>query len=315
MSEGFLQIFMQMAMLFLIVGIGYACKKMGWMTPEFDRGFSKLILNAVLPCMILGSVLAAETLPTAEQLITMFSFGTLSYVVMLAVGMVMTFAMRISHGHRGVFRYMMLFGNVGFIGFPVITAIFGPEALIYASLYQFPFNFLAYTLGAYFLTQDNEKGVKVKVSPKVFLSPAVISCVAAVVLTVAGIHGVPVLGPGLETLGGMTTPGALLIIGSSLANLPLRELVGGPRLWMSAAVRLVITPLLVMLLFSRFGLDPLILGVIVILCGMPVATNGTMMCYEYGGDAKTMSQGTFITTLFCLLTIPLLTTVLTACGF
>ncbi|MDO4502393.1 MAG: AEC family transporter [Coriobacteriia bacterium] len=305
---------MQMAMLFIIVGVGYASKKVGWMDQDFDKAFSKVILNAVLPCMILGSVLAAETLPTPEQLVTMFAFGTLSYVVMLVVGLVVTWVMRISHGHRGVFRYMMLFGNVGFIGFPVITAIFGPEALLYAGLYQFPFNILAYTLGAYFLTQDNEYGVKVKVSPKVFLSPAVISCLVAVVLTVLGIHNVPVLGPATETLGSMTTPGALLIIGSSLANLPLRELTGGPRLWISAAVRLLVTPVLVLLLFSQFNLDPVILGVIVILCGMPVATNGTMMCYEYGGDAKTMSQGTFITTVFCLLTIPLLSTLLTAFG-
>lgn len=143
-------------------------------------------------------------------------------------------------------------------------------------------------------------------SPKSFLSPCIVASVASIALAFAGIHGVPVLGEALDTLGSLTTPAAMLIIGSSLANVPARQLVGGPRLMAAALVRLLVAPALVWLPLHFLVSDPVLLGVIVLLSAMPVATNGTMLCYQYGGDSKTMAQGTFVTTLGAVFTIPLL---------
>ena len=109
-----------------------------------------------------------------------------------------------------------------------------------------------------------------------------------------------------NALGAMTTPAALLVVGSSLAEMPARELVGGPRLWVCALVRLVGAPLAVWALFRLFVPDPVMLAILVVVAGMPVATNGTMLCYQYGGDTKTMAQGTFVTTVASVATIPLL---------
>ena len=156
------------------------------------------------------------------------------------------------------------------------------------------------------LATDNKYGVKIKMSPKSFLSPCIVASVASIALAFAGIHGVPVLGEALDTLGSLTTPAAMLIIGSSLANVPARQLVGGPRLMAAALVRLLVAPALVWLPLHVLVSDPVLLGVIVLLSAMPVATNGTMLCYQYGGDSKTMAQGTFVTTLGAVFTIPLL---------
>ena len=310
MGESFFSVFLQMGVLFLIVGVGYAAKKVSLMDSAFDKALSKVVLNAVLPAMILSSVLAAETLPTLEQLASVALASLCVYALMLAAALIFTFVMRISPGHQGVFRFMMLFGNVGFIGFPVTHAIFGSGALIYASIFQIPFNFLVFSLGIYFLVQDNEAGVKVRLTLKAFLSPALISCICSICLILLGVHNVPVLGQFTDTLGSMTTPASLLVIGSSLANMPVSSLVGGARLWVASAVRLLVTPLVAMVVLRLFVGDATVVGVLVVLCGMPVATNGTMLCYQYGGDAKTMAQGTFITTVFSLLSIPLLVALL-----
>ena len=136
-------------------------------------------------------------------------------------------------------------------------------------MFNLAFNALVFTLGVWMLATDNKYGVKIKMSPKSFLSPCIVASVASIALAFAGIHGVPVLGEALDTLGSLTTP---------LVWLPLHFLVS----------------------------DPVLLGVIVLLSAMPVATNGTMLCYQYGGDSKTMAQGTFVTTLGAVFTIPLL---------
>ena len=306
MNEQFVNVFIQMAMLFLIVAAGYGAKKVGWMSEAMDKGLSKLVLCVPLPALILASALDAETLPTLEQLGNGAFFALVCYAILLVAAFVLTFVLRIHRGNQGVFRYMMLFGNVGFIGYPVCQAIFGNDCLIYVSIFQIPFNFLVFTIGIWFIVQDNGAGAKVKIKAKDFLSPCLISCIATIIFVLLGVHSVPVIGGALTTLGSMTTPASLIIIGSSLANLPLKELSGGPKLWASSFARLLVVPALIWLVLHFFISDPVLLGTLVVLCGMPVATNGTMLCYEYGGNAKTMAQGTFITTVFSLVTIPVL---------
>ena len=277
MISQFADIFVQMVVLFAVGATGYAAKRLNLMDEDFDKKFSKLILNTALPALILASVLTAETLPSATKILWTAGVSCASYVVLVAIGFSITAALRVPDGRKGVFRFMMVFGNTGFIGFPVTAAVFGAEALIYTTVFNLAFNALVFTLGVWMLATDNKYGVKIKMSPKSFLSPCIVASVASIALAFAGLHGVPV-----------------------------RQLVGGPRLMAAALVRLLVAPALVWLPLHFLVSDPVLLGVIVLLSAMPVATNGTMLCYQYGGDSKTMAQGTFVTTLGAVFTIPLL---------
>ncbi len=108
----------------------------------------------------------------------------------------------------------------------------------------------------------------------------------------------------------MTTPAALLVVGSQLGNLAPRELVGDARLWASCAARLVLMPLLNWVVLSLIVDDPLILGILVVTTAMPVANVGTMLCQKYDADTPTVLRGTFWTTLLSLVTIPVLVLVM-----
>lgn len=306
MNADTLGIFTQMVVLFLIIGTGYGCKKAKITTAEFDKGLSNLVLSATLPAMIVGSVLNSTELPSQARIVSAFLYSCVAYALMICVAFVLTALMRTPKGKRGVLRFMMVFGNVGFLGFPVISAIWGSDALIYAAIFNLPFNFLCFTVGAWFIASDAEGAAMEKVTWRTFLTPTMLSCCAAIALALAGIHNVPVLGSALDTLGSMTTPAALLVVGSQLANLSLRELVGDMRLWVSCAARLVAMPLFNWAVLSLIVDDPLILGILVVTTAMPVANVGTMLCQKYDADTPTVLRGTFWTTLFSLATIPVL---------
>ncbi len=351
-----------MAIFFLIMVAGYVAKKVGWLNKEMDKGFSKFVLNIALPAMLLASALDAESVPSMEQIGTVMLACVGMYALIVVIAYVFTFIMRVHHGNQGVFRFMMIFSNIGFIGIPIAQVLYGSEGVVYAGIFQLPFGLLVYSLGIYLLIQDrqylkqdkenaqSEKNASLvnarsvahsaandanlainstinsnanstanstemsrkpksqKDTPfwKMLITPALISSIATLVLVLAGVHSVPVLGPACTTLGNATSPVALIIVGSSLANLPVRDLLGGPRLWMCSAVRLIICPLLVWLVFRPIIADPVVLGVMVALSGISVAANGTMFTYEYGGNTKTMAQGTFITAVFSTITIPLI---------
>lgn len=304
--DGFFEIMGQMITLFSIIGVGYCLKRIKYVSKEFDKNLSKVVLNVAIPGLIIGSVLESEHLPPFENILLAFAISCASFILIVAIAYVLTFILRIDKGYRGVFRFMLCFGNVGFIGFPVISSIFGQDALIYATIFNIPFNLLVFTVGVVFLRQDSKSKVKSKTSWKTFVNPPIISCVIAIVLALFGVNNVPVIGKAFATLGSFTTPGALLIIGSSLADLPIKKLIGGPRLWIASLFRLIISPICVWAVFQFFITDPLLLGAIVVISGMPVATNGTMLCYEYGGRYEVMAQGTFVTTVLSLISIPLL---------
>ncbi|WP_080802949.1 AEC family transporter [Arabiibacter massiliensis] len=306
MLAQFADIFVQMVVLFAVGATGYVAKRAHLMDEDFDKKFSKLMLSTALPALMLASVLDADTLPTAAQLGWTIVVSCASYVVLVVGGFALTAALRVPDGRKGVFRFMMMFGNTGFIGFPVTEAVFGTEALIYATVFNLVFNVLVFSLGVWLLATDNKYGVKVRMGPKSLLSPCIVASMAAIVLAFLGLHSVPVVGEALGTLGSLTTPAAMLIIGSSLANVPVRQLVGGPRLVAASLVRLLVAPALVWAALHLVVSDHMLLGVVVVLSAMPVAANGTMICHQYGGDAKTMAQGTFVTTLGALVTIPLM---------
>ena len=311
MLSQFQTVFTQMVILFAIMAVGFCCKKLHVMDDELDRKLSTLVLSTSLPATILASVLAADELPSALAILQTMGLSCLSFAVLIACALLVTFLLRVPHGHRGVYRFMLTFANTGFLGYPVVNAIFGSEAVIYACIYNLPFNFLVFTLGVWFIASDNDYGVKVRMSPKDFLTPAVVASIVAIVCALLGVYNVPVLGDAVETLSQFTTPAALLIVGSSLANLPTRQLMGGPRLVAASVVRVAVLPV-VMWAALHFFADGELLAVLVVLAGMPVATNGTILCYRYGGDAKSMAQATFLTTVLSLLSTPVLAAVLLA---
>ena len=300
-------IFTQMVILFAAIGVGYLCKKTLVMDAELDHKLSSLVLSATLPALILASVLDVDTLPDALLVGKILTLSVLSFAILIPLAFAVTFALRVPDGRRGVYRFMLIFGNTGFIGYPVLTAIFGAQAVIYAVIYNITFNLLVFTLGAWLIASDNEYGVKIRMSWCDFLTPCNVATLVTLALALAGVHAVPVAGEALSVIGGFTTPATLLIVGSSLANLPAAGLLGTPRLWAACIMRMAVTPVAIFAAMSLFA-DGVLLSVLVVLAAMPVATNGTMLCYQYHGDAKTMAQGTFITTVLSLATIPLLAT-------
>lgn len=306
----------QMLVLFLAIILGYVARKTKIMNDQFDGHFSRLVLNVTLPCMILSSVLLNDNLPDAGTVGTIFLLSCASYAIILAIAIAVPFLLRFPKMSRGTYSFMIAFGNVGFIGFPVLSSIFGEGAILYAAIFNIPFNLLVFTIGVFMLSDPEEGSIRERllVGAKNMLSPTLLACFAAMLLAVFRVTESGVLGQSLDIIGQMTTPAALLIIGSTLAKMPLRDMLSNVRAYVVAAFRLVVVPVVIFLIFRMFVDDPMMLGTIVITAGMPVATNGTLLCLQYGGDLKTMTQGTFVSTIVAMLTIPLIAVMLVTFG-
>lgn len=309
---GVMGVAQQMVALFAIVAVGFALRRLRIVNDAFDAALTKVVFAVTLPCMILSSLTMAETLPDAMGIVRVLAFALASYALILLIAVVAPLLFRLPASKRGVYSFAIAFANVGFIGYPVVQAVFGADAVLYAAIFNVPFNFLAFTVGIAFLTkgaEGAEEGEGSAFDWKDLVSPVQIACIAAIVLALLNVRSLGPLESAIVSLGNMTTPAALLIVGSSMARYSPLSMLTNPRAYAASAVRLVIAPILSWLAFRPFIDDPLLLGVLVIVAAMPTASNGSMLCIRHNaGFLKPMVQCTFLSTVFSIATIPLIST-------
>ena len=291
----------QMVILFLLVVAGFVSHKVKIMGGEFDRKLSSLVIQVTCPCIILASTMG-ERMPDRNCILPLLAVGAMTYVILIGAGFVIPHIMPVKRDERGIYGFMLAYANVGFIGYPIIASIFGSDAVFYACILNVPNTLTIFVFGIMFVT-----GQKAGTFDwKLLYSPAMLSTYLSIVIVASGWHAPRVVSEPLTLLGNMTVPAALLIIGSSIAAMPARQMTGNRGTYSLALMRLLFLPLTVLAVMRLIGVDERIAGINTILAGMPVASYGTMFCLKYGRDETVMSQGTFLTTLLSVLSIPLL---------
>ena len=144
-------------------------------------------------------------------------------------------------------------------------------------------------------------------NPKVLLSPALIAAAVAALLVALGVHTPDVIARPVTMVGNVTVPAALMIIGSSMAKLPLKEIIGSLKVYVASVLRLVVVPLSLYFFFKVCGVSDVVNNINTVVIAMPVASFGTMFCLKYGRNPALITELTFITTLGSIITIPLIT--------
>lgn len=289
----------EMLVLLFAILCGFAANRLGILGGETDRKISRLLLSVTMPAMILGAVCTGEALPEASVVLGVLRVSLVFYGLEFAFALAVPPLLGGTPAQKGVWRYSLVFPNVGFIGYPVAVALFGPEALFYAVILVLPFNLLSFTLGPLMLS-----GAK-RFSLRQTLSPCVLASVGALVLALGRLRPPAMIGEAAEFVGSVTVPLSLMFVGSLLAGLPLGRLLASPRLWILTAVRLLLMPAVLCPILRALGTESMILGIAVTQMAMPAAVNGSLLCMEYGGDAECMAQITFVSTLASIVTIPI----------
>lgn len=292
-----------MVMLFTMVILGYTACKLGYMGDKFDKKLSSIVVDITCPLLVLSSVMGNE-MPDRSLILPLVGVGFLTYIILLVFGFGVPRFISKNHDDQGMIGFSLMFANVGFIGYPIVASIFGPKAVFYAALLNVPNTFFIFTAGV--MLVKGEYSIR-QFNPKVLLSPALIGAFIAALLVAFGVHTPEMIARPITMVGNITVPAALMIIGSSMARLPLREIIGSGKVYATSFLRLVIVPLSVYILFRLCGVNTLINNINTVVIAMPVASFGTMFCMKYGRNPSLMTEATFITTLFSIITIPLIT--------
>ena len=296
-------IFEQTLVMLLLLLAGVIAAKAGVMDQESTRRFTSFNLLIPQSCMILGSILGADIELSVGRVFGVLGTGFLMYAILVAVGMLVPQVYRCKPSDRGIYSFMTIFGNVGFMGIPVAKALLGDSAGLYAALLNIPFNILAYTFGIALLSS---KGKKEPINWKLLLNvPLIVSALCVVLLCFHVRLGEGPLGRAVDMLGDMILPSSMVIIGASLGQQKLKDVFGDWRVYAFAPMRLVAVPVVLWAIMHLFVKDAVFLGTMVLQGAMPVAAFATMLSIQYGGNVQMASKTVFVTTVLSVVTIPL----------
>lgn len=296
-------ILMQMIQLFLVMALGYFLFKIDMIDLHMNKKLTSLLLSVTTPALIVSSVFSCEKTQSLNDILFVFAIGIIIYLVMPLVGLLLVKVMRILLPQQGLYIFMTVFSNIGFMGFPVMKAIFGDVAVFYTAIFNMLFNLFVFTVGIVIMNYGT--GQKVKVEPKNLLSPGVIASFVALFVYFTQFKFPDVIASTITMVGDITTPIAMLLIGATLANIPFKEVFSELRVYPYTIIKQVVIPILFYPILRFFIQDPLVLGVTLIMISMPVGNTAVLFATEYGGDTTLAAKNVFMTTLLSIITIPL----------
>lgn len=225
----------QMFILAVIVICGFIARKKSLMNDTFDTMLSQLVFNITLPALILNSVLSSESLPSAHDIGFTLLYAALYFVLTITLSLIIgrLIYRKMPKVTRGAHEFMMVFGNTGFIGYAVLASVLDPSAVLYAAIYNIIFNIVIFSVGVMLISgtvesDDERRGWRKQLGAvgHALLKPAVIASSVAAVLAIFEVNapGSPIQ-QACDLLGGMTVPAAMLVVGSSIAKMPLHDIL------------------------------------------------------------------------------------------
>lgn len=296
--------FQQMLVLFIIMMIGCIAYKTNLITDETGKKLSGIVVNISNPAMILSSVIGNDTVTGNELIITMCIAGGM-YVFLIAAAMIMPVILRVPKESAATYRVMTIFSNIGFMGFPIISSLYGSNALLYGALFLMPYNVLIYTYGVHELTRNNNKkdGSK-KIKWGQIFNIGVIFCIAAIIIFAFNIKLPEWINTTISMLSGTTAPLSMLVIGASLATMNFKKMFCNIRMWVFSFIKMMVMPVIGTLLVRTVTDNSSIIGVTMVMLSVPVGSMTAMLASEYDGDYVLSSEMVAMTTLLSVVTFP-----------
>ena len=299
----------QVVVLFLLIATGTVAVKTGVLKPENKQALSNLLVYLVVPAMIINSYRMEFSAEILRNLLAAFGMSVLAICIGTVITLVLT--ARRKDSRAPIFRFATVFSNAAYMGFPLISALFGAEGMLYASAYVTVFNILLWTMGYGMVSGSaNAKDV----ARNLLRTPVFYALVAGLAIYFFQIPIPRLIAQPIELLAGMNTPLSMLITGMLLAASDLRAIVSDLHIWKLAAVRMLLIPAVCLGVFTLLGLVHLGMSaqVVLLLECCPAAAITSVFAVQFHHDESYAAGSVVLTTLLSIVILPLCALLLTA---
>lgn len=312
----------QMVIIFILIGIGMILFRRKKLTEEGSKQISGLIINVTNPALLICSALDDGPKASLRELAIALAAYAAVFAILIAVGFLLPYLLRVPKKLHYTYQMLTIFGNVGFIGIPLASAVLGSQSLIFVSIFNLLFNLLIYTLGVSLLqraangqTQGDaavfENGGASKKSPlsvsgrlQKLVNAGTISAALTVIFYLGNFPVPTILSSALSYTGRATTLLSMLVLGVSVAQMAPKEIFSHPKLYLFTLLRQILVPIGCILLMRGFIDNKLILNTMLLMAAVPAANMPLMLAKQLDMETDSISQGIILTTVLSLVTVP-----------
>lgn len=295
----------QMLVLFLMMATGFLCYKKHFVNENGYKNISSIIVNILNPLLIISGVLNQKSIYSSRIIKENILLVIILFTTLIVISILYIKIVNLPQKDKSSYRLMLIFSNLGFMGIPLVSELYGNKAIIFVAFYILGYNILIYTYGIYLASKDN-KAVNSHFQLKKLINPGMTACIIAIIIFVSKVTVPNFISSFITYMGNASIPFSMMAIGISLAGTELKTVFADIKLLLFAAVKMLIIPIICVLIMKNFGFDKEAFGIFSLMLSMPVGSIVTLIETEYGGkDSSICSSGIAATTVFSIITIPI----------
>ncbi|MCH5314809.1 MAG: AEC family transporter [Eubacterium sp.] len=290
---------MQVLILYLIAGIGFATDKIGIFRQADGKRLIDLLFNVILPIAIIHTFITMEyTAEHVKGILVAFicAFATHLFGALISF---LTFRKR-SLKERGIYHYAMILSNAAFLALPLAKSVIGAEGIFYCSIYVAVFNIVAFTLGIYEMS-GHEAKINFK---RLIFNPGSMSVIIGLPLFFLQPKLPYIIEYPLEAVGNCNSPLAMIVFGTFLANSSFKNMFSKKEIYFVSFIRLVLIPFCMLGIFYVCGVRGALLVAMTISASAPTATNTAMYAAKYGNNPNLGSELAAQSSVLSVITMP-----------
>ena len=297
----------QVAILCVMILLGFTLTKVGLVKIEAKGSISNLLVYLVVPCMIINSYITEFDQEVVTNLLWCFLFTFICFVIVTIFIMSNTFFWKTEQ--KNILRFAMIFSNAAYMGFPLIQALFPENGIIYASSFVTIFNIYLWTFGYALVSKSfNPK----KIAFSILKTPVIYALIIGLIIFFTQAKIPSYVQSTLSTIGNMNTPLSMFLIGMIITQIKFKNIVKNVYMWMTIFFKLVLVPLLSFAIIYIFkitinDLETLMLQVIFILMSCPCVSITSVFAIQFKYDEEVAAGSVVISTLLSLVSLPLFT--------
>lgn len=305
----------QMIIIFILIGIGIILYRRKILSEEGSKQISGLIINVTNPALLICSALEDGPKASLGDLGIAFVSYAAIFAILIAAGFLFPYILRVPKNLHYAYQMLTVFGNVGFIGIPLASAVLGSESLIFVSIFNLLFNLLIYTFGISLLQRAAARQAKdgtelpaEQISSsrlKKLVNAGTISAAVTIIVYLGNFQVPVILSSALSYTGRATTLLSMLVLGVSVAQIAPKDIFSHPKLYGFTLLRQILVPIGCMLLMRGILDNKLILNTMLLMVAVPTANMPLMLAKQMDMETESISQGIILTTVLSLVTVPL----------
>lgn len=290
--------------LFLIMLVGvYGCKK-GIINSNVSKGLTSILLDITLPCMIITSFSFSYDESIKSNVLKTFYYSLSAYIIIAIVSYVLM--LPVKNDKKIILHFANIFTNTGYIGFPILNAAYGAEAVMYGAIFNIFFTIFLWTYGIMIFKGRMEKKALLKEILKALRNPSLIAVYIGLVIMIFDMKLPGVILASANSIGSMTGPISMIIVGALSCNINIKKHLIDWTIYYGIAVKLIVIPAVLYFIALLIGDRTIVLNSVIILASMPAAAMTSIFADSFNINRDYGAVIVVATTLFSILTLPVL---------